>query len=165
MSQNVKRYVRNCYVCMKIKYFRNHYNEKLKSLPMSKRRWIDIFIDFITMLSLNKNLWNVKCKNIMIVVDRLFKDVYYESIDDFIFVEIVKVYYINIWKHIDLFNIIVSNRDIQFVNDFWNELCKRLKITIFLFITYHSQTDDQTEIVNIIMKQYFRIYCAYLQND
>ena len=54
----------------------------------------------------------------MIVVDRLFKDVYYKSIDDFIFVKIVKVYYINIWKHINFFNIIVSNRDTQFVNDF-----------------------------------------------
>ena len=32
----------------------------------------------------------------MIVVDRLFKDVYYELIDNFTFVEIVKIYYINI---------------------------------------------------------------------
>ena len=147
---------------MKIKYFQNHYSEKLKPLSMPKRKWIDIFIDFVMTLPLSKNLWNVKCKNIMIVVDRLFKDVYYESIDDLILVEIVKVYYINIWKYIDLFNIIVSNRDTQFVNDFWNELCKRLNITVFLFTAYHSQIDDQTEIVNVIMKQYFRIYCAYL---
>ena len=88
----------------------------------------------------------------MIVVDRLFKDVYYESIDDFTPAEIVKVYYINIWKHTDLFNIIVSDRDTQFVNDFWDELCKRLNITAFLFTAYHSQIDDQTEIVNAIMK-------------
>ena len=142
MSQDVKKYVRNCYVCMKIKYFRNRYSGKFKFLSMSKRRWIDIFIDFVMTLPFSKNLWDVKCKNIMIVVDRLFKDVYYESIDDFIFVEIVKVYYINIWKHIDLFNIIVSDRDIQFVNDFWDELCKRLNITVFLFIAYHSQIDD-----------------------
>ena len=101
----------------------------------------------------------------MIVVDRLFKDVYYKLIDDLIFIEVVKVYYINIWKHTDLFNIIVSNRDIQFVNNFWNELCKRLNITVFLFIAYYSQIDDQTEIVNAIMKQYFWIYCAYFQDD
>ena len=152
MSQDVKRYVRNCYVCMKIKYFRNRYSEKLKSLSMPKRKWIDIFIDFVMSLPLNKNFWNVKCKNIMIVVDRLFKDIYYESIDDLIFVEIIKVYYINIWKHIDFFNIIVSDRGIQFVNNFWNELCKRLNITVFLFTAYHSQTDDQIKIVNVIMK-------------
>ena len=155
MSQDVKKYIRNCYICMKIKYFQNRYNKKLKFLSMSKRRWIDIFIDFVMTLFFSKNLWDVKCKNIMIVVDRLFKNVYYESIDDLIFVEIVKIYYINIWKHIDLFNIIVSNRDIQFVNDFWNELCKRLNITVFLFTAYHSQIDDQIEIVNAIMKQYF----------
>ena len=142
MSQNVRKYVRNCYVCMKIKYFRNRYNKKFKFLPMSKRKWIDIFIDFVMALFFNKNFWDVKCKNIMIVVDRLFKDVYYESIDDFTFVEVVKVYYINIWKHTNLFNIIVSNRDTQFVNDFWNEFCKRLNITILLFTAYHSQTDD-----------------------
>ena len=101
----------------------------------------------------------------MIVVDRLFKNVYYESIDDLTLVKIVKVYYINIWKHTDLSNIIVSDRDTQFVNDFWNELYKRLNITVLLFTAYHLQTDDQTEIVNVIMKQYLRIYCVYLQND
>ena len=101
----------------------------------------------------------------MIVVDRLFKDVYYESIDDLILVEIVKVYYINIWKHIDFFNIIVSDRGTQFVNNFWNEFCKWLNITVFLFTAYHSQIDDQIKIVNAIMKQYFRIYCVYLQNN
>ena len=152
MSQDVKRYVHNCYVCMKIKYFQNRYNKKFKFLSMSKRRWIDIFIDFVMTLSFSKNFWDVKCKNIMIVIDRLFKNVYYELIDDFTFVEVVKVYYINIWKHIDFFNIIVLNRDTQFVNDFWNELCKRLNITIFLFTTYHSQINGQTEIVNVIMK-------------
>ena len=55
----------------------------------------------------------------MIVVDRLFKDVYYELINDFIFVEIIKIYYIDILKtHCFFFNIIVLNRDIQFINNF-----------------------------------------------
>ena len=56
ISQNIRRYVRNCYVCMKIKYFRNRYNGKLKPLSVPKRRWIDIFIDFVMMLPLSKNL-------------------------------------------------------------------------------------------------------------
>ena len=35
--QNVRKYVCNYYICIKIKYFRNYYNEKLKSFSMSKR--------------------------------------------------------------------------------------------------------------------------------
>ena len=165
MPQDVKKYVRNCYVCMKTKYFRNRYNGKLKPLPMPKRRWTDISIDFVVTLPPSKNLWGVKCKNIMIVVDRLSKDVYYEPINDLTPAEIAKVYYTNIWKHTDLPNTIVSNRGTQFVNDFWDELCKRLNITTLLSTAYHPQTDGQTEIANAIMEQYLRVYCAYLQDD
>ena len=165
MPQDVRRYVRNCYVCMKIKYFRNRYSGKLKPLPVPERRWTDISIDFVVALPPSKNLWGVECKNIMVVVDRLSKDVYYEPIDDLTFAGVAKVYYTNIWKHTGLPSTIVSDRGTQFVNDFWDELCKRLNITALLSTAYHPQTDGQTEIANAIMEQYLRVYCAYLQDD
>ena len=63
MSQDVRKYIYNCYVCIKIKYFQNYYNEKLKSLLMPKRWWIDIFINFIITLLFSQNLSRFSKKN------------------------------------------------------------------------------------------------------
>ena len=32
-------------------------------------------------------------------------------------------------------------------------------------MTFHPETDGQTENVNTIMKQYLQMYCSYLQDD
>ncbi len=34
-----------------------------------------------------------------------------------------------------------------------------------LSTAYHSETDDQTENINVILKQYLRAYVCYLQDD
>ncbi len=40
-----------------------------------------------------------------------------------------------------------------------------LKIDAKLFTAYHSQTNDQTERSNAIMKHYLRAFVNYMQND
>jgi hypothetical protein len=40
-----------------------------------------------------------------------------------------------------------------------------LNMKIKLFTAFHSQINDQTERMNQIIKQYFRIYCNYQQNN
>ena len=63
------------------------------------------------------------------------------------------------------FKSIISNGGIQFVNDFWKFLCKKLNINMKLSTVWHFETDDQIERFNEIMKQYFKTYMNYLQND
>ena len=137
----------------------------LKSLSMSKQRWFDIFIDFVVFLLSNNNLWDVICKNIIIVVDRLFKNMIYESINDLILEDVVKTFYRTMLFHWELSFIHIFDRDSQFVNYFWNQLCQRLNIKIKLFTIYHLETNDQIENTNDIMKQYLRAFCNYLQDD
>ena len=99
MLQIVRFFINNCHICVKTKYFRNKYNEMLKSLSMSKQWWFDIFVDFVIFLSLSNNLWDVICKNMMIVVNRLFKNMIYESINDLIFEDVVKTFYRTMLSH------------------------------------------------------------------
>ena len=99
------------------------------------------------------------------IVNCLFKEIYYEVINDLTSLRVVWVYYSQMWKNTDLSDIIVSDCDTQFVNSFWDQLCKWLNIKINLFTVFHSQTDSQTERVNSVMKQYLRTYCIYLQDD
>ena len=42
----------------------------------------------------------------------------------------------------------MSDYKSQFISAFMNELCKLTEIKQKLSITYHSQTDDNTEILN-----------------
>ncbi len=68
------------------------------------------------------------------------------------------------WTH-DLSSFIVSDRNSQFISILWKFLCKRLSISLRLFIAYHSQIDDQSERVNQNVKRYLRFFCSYMQND
>ncbi len=68
------------------------------------------------------------------------------------------------WTH-DLSSFIVSDRNLQFISILWKSLCKRLSISLRLFIIYHLQINDQSERVNQNIKRYFQFFCSYMQND
>ncbi len=68
------------------------------------------------------------------------------------------------WTH-DLLSFIVSDRGSQFISILWKFLCKRLSISLRLFIIYHSQIDDQSEQVNQNVKRYLWFFCLYMQNN
>ncbi len=68
------------------------------------------------------------------------------------------------WTH-DLSSFIVFNRDTQFTFILWKFLCKWLSISLWLFIIYHSQIDDQSERVNQNVERYLCFFCLYMQND
>ena len=53
----------------------------------------------------------------------------------------------------------------QFISILWKFLCKRLSISLQLFIIYHFQINDQSERVNQNIKRYLRFFCSYMQND
>ncbi len=68
------------------------------------------------------------------------------------------------WTH-DLSSFIVFNRDSQFIFILWKFLCKRLSISLWLFIIYHSQINDQSKWVNQNVERYLCFFCSYMQND
>ena len=53
---------------------------------------------------------------------------------------------------------ITSNKEPQFVSDFWKRFYKILKMDKRLSITYHPQTDKSTEKINLIIKTYLRAF-------
>ena len=56
---------------------------------------------------------------------------------------------------------ILSNRGLQFVLKFIEELTKALGITRQLSIAYHSQTDGQTERINQEIGTFLQHYINY----
>ncbi len=67
------------------------------------------------------------------------------------------------WTH-NLSSFIVFDQDSQFIFILWKFLCKRLSISLRLFIIYHSQINDQSKRVNQNVERYLRSFCSYMQN-
>ncbi len=61
--------------------------------------------------------------------------------------------------------VVISDRGTVFVSKFIKDLYDLLQIKANTSITYHPQTDGQTERVNQEVEKYLRIFVNHLQND
>ncbi len=164
MWKTVDRYIRNCYVYQRSKTSRNKSNDLLQPLLISEQRWQNIVMNFVIDLSDSYD-YNA----ILTVICRLLKERHYISCitdDEDITVEKTAEMLLQwvYWTH-DLSSFIVFDQDSQFIFILWKFLCKRLSISLQLFIVYHSQINDQSERVNQNVERYLRFFCSYMQND
>jgi hypothetical protein len=165
MKESVKKYVKNCHICKRSKASRNKYSELLNFLSISNRSWTNIIMNFVTELSKIKNDFNA----ILMIMNRLTKMHYYVSCvikEENTFVEkTIRLLIDHVWKLHELSSTIISDRESQFIFFVWKTVCETLKINVKLSTTFHSKTDDQSEITNQEMKRYLRSYCNYQQDD
>jgi len=164
MRKTIDQYIWNCYIYQRSKTFKDKSNDLLQSLLISKQRWQDITMNFII------NLFDSYDYNVILtVICRLSKKRHYISCiidDENITVERTAEMLIQwVYQTHDLSSFIVFNQDTQFTFILWKFLCKWLSISLWLFIIYHSQIDDQSEWVNQNVKRYLRSFCSYMQND
>ncbi len=164
MRKTVDQYIRNCYICQRSKTSRNKSNDLLQPLSISEQRWQNIVMNFIINLSDSYD-YNA----ILTVICRLLKERHYISCitdDEDITVEKTAEMLLQwVYRTHDLPSFIVFDRDSQFTFILWKFLCKRLSISLRLFIAYHSQIDGQSERVNQNVERYLRFFCSYMQND
>ncbi len=164
MWKTIDRYIQNCYVCQYSKTSRDKLNDLLQSLSIFEQWWQNIVMNFIINLSDSYN-YNA----ILTVICRLSKERHYISCiidDEDITVEKTAEMLLQwvYWTY-NLLSFIVFNWNSQFIFILWKSLCKRLSISLQLFIVYHFQIDDQSEWVNQNIKQYLWFFCSYMQND
>jgi hypothetical protein len=164
MRNSVERYIRNCHVCKKSKTSKNKYFDLLNLLLILDRSWTDIIMNFVIELFDSKEF-----NAILMIVDRLTKMhhyIFYVAAEENISVEEIARLLINhVWKLHELSSTIISDRESQFISLVWKSMCRALKIDVKLSTTFHSKTDDQSEIANQEIKRYLRNYCNYQQND
>ena len=79
--------------------------------------------------------------------------------------ETTECFYVHVWKYHDLPESFVSDKGTQFIFNIWQHLYQILKINAKLFIMYHSETDEQTEKINVVMKHYLQAFVNYMQDD
>jgi hypothetical protein len=164
VRNSVKRYIRNCHVCKRSKTSRDKYFDLLNLLLISDRSWTDITMNFVIELFDNKEF-----NAILMIIDRLTKMHHYISCvaaeDDIDAEEIARLLISHVWKLHELSSTIISDRESQFISLVWKSVCRVLKIDVKLSTTFHSKTDDQSEIANQEIERYLRSYCNYQQDD
>jgi len=160
----VQRFVKNCHIYIHFKLFRQQTQEWLCSLSILECRWCDVFMNYVDSLLLNIFM-NITYKYVLIFVDHFIKMKHLVLITSMKVEEVINCFYAHVWKHYDLLEFFVSDRDTQFIFNVWKHMCKMLKIDAKLSIMYHFEINDQIEKVNAIMKHYLQVFVNYMQND
>jgi transposase InsO family protein/predicted aspartyl protease len=160
ISNTVRQYVRNCSVCGRVKSWRDGLQGLLRPLLIPERIWKEVSIDFITGLPESEG-----CTNLMVVTDRLSKDVVLVGLKD-ITTESVAMAYINyVVGYHWLPDYITSDRGPQFVSHLWSKLCELMDIERRLSSGYHPETDGSTERMNATVQAYLRAFCDWNQTN
>jgi hypothetical protein len=164
MTDTIARYTRKCKVCRRAKPYKEQKQGLLHPLPIPKRFWTDISVDFITPLpKCTRFGWTYE--HCMVTVDRLSKKQKFIPLENLETESVVRAFIEYVWREEGFPSTIVSDRGAQFVSHFWKELCKRLGVMPKLSTAYHPETDGQTEVANAGLKCYLRCYTNYMQDD
>ena len=160
MSDDIRRFVRNCELCRKSTPWRDGKFGYLKPLPVPSRTWQHLTVDFIT--GLPNSLGNT---NLMVVKDRLGKGVVLVPMNKIETTDVAWAFVREVYRHHSLPQSITSDRGPQFASQLWENICKLLNIQRNLSTAYHPQTDGTTERANSDIEVVVRIFCNYDQDN
>jgi RNase H-like domain found in reverse transcriptase/Reverse transcriptase (RNA-dependent DNA polymerase)/Integrase zinc binding domain/Chromo (CHRromatin Organisation MOdifier) domain len=160
MSQDIRKFIRNCDACGRNKTWKDKRQGFLKPLPIPDHVWKEISIDFITRLPESNG-----CTNLVAVTDRLSKGVILEGLPNIEAKTLADWFVRHFYRHHFLPNAIVSDRGTQFVGLLWKTICQKLGIVRRLSTAFHPETDGSTERMNSTLETYLRTYVDLAQDD
>lgn len=162
MLDDVKRFVRNCHTCTRIKPNRQKPSGLLRPLPVAEQRGKHYSMDFIVELPPGNR---TGAQNILVTVDRCTKRVAFEATNKMDAAAVTDIFVRRIFSQRGLLDSLISDRGTQFVSDFWRTLCQRLSIKANFSTAFHPETDGQTERINQELEQYLRAFTSFRQDD
>jgi hypothetical protein len=153
MKIEITRYVARCDTCRRVKAIHMKTAGPLQSLPIPTWKWEDISMDFIVGLPRTAKGYD----SIWVIIDRLTKIAHFLPVKvKYPIITYAELYIARILILHGVPKIIVSDRELQFVSKFWEELHKSLGTKLLHSSTYHPQTSGQTERVNQILEEMLR---------
>ena len=160
MLRDIRRFVRNCDTCGRMKAWRERRQGFLKPLPVPDRLWREISVDFITGLPKSEG-----CTNLMVITDRLGKGIILEPMRTIEAKDVARIFLRTFYRRHGLPAAIVSDRGTQFVSTLWKRVCQLLGIVRRLSTAYHPETDGATERMNQTVETYLRTYVNGSQDN
>jgi len=160
MSDDIRRFVRNCELCRKSTPWRDGRHGYLRPLPVPSRTWQHLTVDFITGLPLSQGN-----SNLMVVKDRLSKGVVLIPMNKIETLDVAWAFVREVYRHHSLPVSITSDRGPQFASALWRDICTLLGIKRNLSTAYHPQTDGTTERANSDIEVVVRVFCNNDQDN
>ncbi len=155
MSRDVIRYVRSCSVCAMSSTPRHLPVGKLVSLPIPRRPWSHMGIDFVTDLP---NSEGNTC--ILVAVDRFSKACKLIPLRGLpTALETAEHLFHHLFRNFGVPEDIVSDRGPQFISHVWKAFFHLPGVTVSLSSGYHPQTNGQAERKIQELGRYLRAYC------
>ena len=123
LKQDIARFVAECDVCCRVKVEHLKPAETLKPLPIPSQKWEDITMDFIFGVPRTSSGYY----SIWVIIDRLTKSAHFLPIKvTYLVSKYAELYLAHIVCLNAIPKIIVSDRDPQFMSQFWDELHKAM---------------------------------------
>ena len=161
LAKSVKSFVKSCDTCQRCKGDSPRPNP-LQALPLPKRPWEDLSMDFITGLPSTANGNNA----ILTFVDRLTNYAHFVPTSTAITAAGTADLYIrNVYRLHGLSQTIVCDGDPRFTAEFFREVLKRLKTDLKLSTSQHPETDGHTERTHRTIGQILRSVVNHRQNN
>jgi hypothetical protein len=124
-------------------------------LPTPENPWESISIDYMAILPSTKQ--DNDC--VFLVVDRFSKIVILTACKkNIIAADIDKIFFKRVWVHFGIPQTIIFDRDNRFLKTFWSSLWSLLENKLTKFTAFHTQTNDQTKVIN---RMIVHILCMY----
>ena len=156
MREDVKAFVSACSVCAANKVPHSPPSGFLQPLPIPRRPWSHIALDFITGLPLSNTF-----TTILTIVDRFSKAVHFVPLTKLPSAkDTASLLVQHVIRPHGIPTDIVSDRGPQFTARFWKAFCTLLGSSLSLSSGYHPQSNGQTERANQVIETVLRCLCS-----
>ena len=165
MVADIARFCESCHHCKTGKPNNQKPFGILRPLPVPRRPWETIGIDFVGPLPPSKNRHG-EFDCICNIVDLLTGMVHIEPAKTtYRAKDIAELVFERVYKLHGLPEHIVSDRDSLFTSQFWNQLNRLIGIKLKMSSAYHPQTDGSTERAQRTITQMIRMAVSPNQKD
>ncbi|KAK3514418.1 hypothetical protein QTP70_018040 [Hemibagrus guttatus] len=161
LGTDVEGYVQACPTCPQSRASRQLPEGLLEPLPIPRRPWSHLSVDFLTNLPDSGEFTTV-----MVVVDRFSKGCKLIPLKGSpTAMQMAEAMFQHVFRNFGLPKDIVSDRGPQFTSRVWGALCAQLGISVSLSSGYHPQSNGQAERLNQEISRFLRSYCSREQQQ